>query len=98
MSKHAIDRLHERAGLSKAVAKKIIEGTPSGLPQAETTGSLRKYLDRLSILHHSQHIIGDNDMLYAIKSDGTVSTVLPIAPHLRRIARQQLLNWKQREL
>lgn len=95
MSKHAVDRLHQRAGLSKAVAKKIIEDKPVGLPQACTTGSLRRYLDRLSIIHHSQHVIGDNDMLYAIKADGTIATVIQLPQHIRRIARQQLKDYKQ---
>lgn len=94
MSKHAIDRLHERGGLSKAVAKKIIQSTPKGLHQSNTTGSLRRFLDRLSIIHHSQHIIGDNDMLFAIKADGTISTVMLIPQHIRRIARQQLKDSK----
>lgn len=84
---HAEGRFQERVGLPKRLAtKKAREALERGITHAETTGSLRKYFDRLYLSHETANNIRVYHNNVYIFSYDTLITVYPLPHSLRKIA------------
>lgn len=94
MTRHATNRLKERGGIPKRAAEATLADVTAMMPQSETGGRFRRYLDHQSILNKSHDYIGNNDLIYIVRGESVV-TVLTTPQAHRKQARIQLEKWKK---
>ena len=88
---HAFDRIKERLGLSKKAAQRIaLKAYAEGIQHEQTTGALRRYLDKIYISHGKSsgtRIYGEHLWLFR---EQTLLTVLYLPTELKRSAKSLL--------
>ncbi len=98
VTKHATQRIKERAGLPKGVAVKNAErALRDGLRPEKTGGSLFRYLEKL----YWKHQTADNIRVYCnnvyIFHGNLLITIFPLPPKYRKTADRLRKELKQRD-
>jgi hypothetical protein len=95
ISGHARERAKERLGLTgKAVEKAALKAYEDGLQPYDTTGTLKRYLDKLTITHgrgglhiHADHIyVFERNLKRGLNLPWVLITILHLPQELRRAA------------
>lgn len=87
ITNHAIDRTKQRVGISKRLAEKnAMRAYESGIKHSETSGSLKRYLDKLYL----EHKTSNNVRIYCgniyIFHGDILLTVFPLPEKYRKTA------------
>lgn len=96
ITNHSEKRFKERTGLSKRlVTRKAREALERGITHAETTGPLRKYYDKLFLVHETANSIRVMHNTVYIFCNNALVTVFPLPQSLRKTA-MKIWEKKQR--
>jgi hypothetical protein len=91
LSHHGAARGKERAGLDRrALERTAGKALSHGLRPRDTTGSLRRYLDRLSIAHPGKHPRVHASHVFVFGSNDVLVTVMELPHNYRRSAASAL--------
>ncbi len=87
LTEHGRKRGKERAGLAPGALKRTAcKALADGLKPRDTTGSLRRYLDKISIEHLGSHPRVHADHIFIFGADSSLITVLQLPREYRKSA------------
>jgi hypothetical protein len=86
VTKHAEERMRKRLGLKRKAVERLAQtALTDGVPHADTTGSLHRYLDLQALGYDRKckwRIYGNN--LYAFTFNDVLITVVPLTARLMK--------------
>lgn len=87
ITKHGKQRTKDRVGISKKLAtKNATKAFEFGVTHAESKGSLRKYFDKLYLIHNRANNVRIYNRNVYIFNGSKLITVLPLPQNLSKLA------------